>query len=242
MRGANVFISGSGDFGTFAEWIPQINFNAGAQYRKTITLGESSAGRRRLVGAMDAEDSRLKPADINSLGSLHHGSDHESLWILHMLRDYYGDSQVQERQPAVLGYDGKALALIDEPETDRGLVELEASWLELDASEFDLCGDLNADALCAKVSSINLDIEKIAEQVRPILEKFVNVDEESDDFENGYLDKICIPLGELNKVIEALETLTGQSWTMLDVAEMFLGDKSGAPTVVSSKGDEVRIV
>jgi hypothetical protein len=141
-----------------------------------------------------------------------------------MLRDHYGDSDLYEGDH--FGYDSAALALYQESTEDRGLVELTASWLEQEVSAFDLCGNLNANDLCAKVSSISLNIEKIAEQLNPILEKFVNI-----ETEKGYLDEICIPLGELNKVIEPLAELTGQSWTMLDIAEMFLGDKSGAPTV-----------
>ena len=66
---------------------------------------------------------------------------------------------------------------------------------------------------CFAMYNIELDVGKIADLVRPILEKFVNNDT------SGYFDNVAAPLLELNKELPGISDMAGKSITALDVAE-----------------------
>jgi len=79
---------------------------------------------------------------------------------------------------------------------------------------------------CIRLEEPKLDMSSIAELIEPILSKFVTVDSE------GILDKVIDPaVLLLVKRLPAISDIMKKNITVLDIAEAFLGEKSGAPTV-----------
>jgi len=78
---------------------------------------------------------------------------------------------------------------------------------------------------CAKITNVVLLIDKVKDLVKSILGNVANgVD--------GYLDDIVGPLQKLNEPIPGISDITQKDITVLDVAEIFIGEeKSGADTV-----------
>lgn len=94
------------------------------------------------------------------------------------------------------------------------------------AMDFDCPVNVTAGELgCAELTDVTLDIEKIKKVVQPIVDRFVNG-------KDGYLDEVVQPLLPLDDNIEPLAKLAGKDFTMLDVAEIYVGKaKSGVDTV-----------
>ena len=78
---------------------------------------------------------------------------------------------------------------------------------------------------CAQLSDIRLDAEKLVDLVKPIIEKLVN------DDKTGMFDEIAGPLEEIEKRLPGISDIAGQKVTILDIAELFVGRRSGAATV-----------
>jgi hypothetical protein len=97
--------------------------------------------------------------------------------------------------------------------------------------KFPLC-EVNTTAgevFCAKIYNLTLDMEAIVDALGPILKKIVSVNDED---EAGYLDKVVDPaLLVLDERLPGISDILKKKITVLDIAELFLGAKSGAPTV-----------
>ena len=78
---------------------------------------------------------------------------------------------------------------------------------------------------CARMGVIRLDLNKLQDLVEPILLELVN------DEKTGSFDKIARPLQELDEPLPGISDLAGKTITILDIAELLIGPKSGADTV-----------
>lgn len=98
----------------------------------------------------------------------------------------------------------------------QGLLDLDIDCVvDTSANEF----------FCAQMLDIRLDANKLVELVEPIVGELVN------DDNTGTFDKVAQPLLELEKRLPGVSDIAGRTVTLLDVAEIFVGTKSGAPTV-----------
>ena len=87
----------------------------------------------------------------------------------------------------------------------------------------------NNEFACVRIDELELDMAKIIDFVRPILKKFVKVDEGDAD---GYFDKVGEPLLELDQPLPGISDIANKKLSALDVAEIYVGkEKSGADTV-----------
>lgn len=77
---------------------------------------------------------------------------------------------------------------------------------------------------CAQMSDIRLDASKIVDLVRPIINDIAN---END----GTFDAIAKPLLPLETRLPGISDVAGEDVTILDIAEISIGPKSGAGTV-----------
>jgi hypothetical protein len=97
--------------------------------------------------------------------------------------------------------------------------------------KFPLC-EVNTTAgevFCAKIYDLTLDMQAIVDALAPTLKKIVSV---NDDDPAGYLDKVVDPaLLVLDERLPGISDILKKKITVLDIAELFLGAKSGAPTV-----------
>jgi hypothetical protein len=94
---------------------------------------------------------------------------------------------------------------------------------------FTECQVNDGELFCAKIKDLTLDMQKIVDALTPTLKKIVSV---SPDDEDGYLDKVVDPaLLVLDKRLPGISDIMEKKITVLDIAEAFLGAKSGAPTV-----------
>lgn len=134
--------------------------------------------------------------------------------------------------------DGEEVLVFSEPHLMDGhsnhpahpiLRSLEADKLIEPGYNFADC-ELNTtekEIFCIKVKEIILRMEKLRDAIYPILSEFVDPGEE-----NGYLDKVMNPaVLFLDERIGGLSDIIGKKLTILDIAETWLGEKSGAPTV-----------
>lgn len=96
----------------------------------------------------------------------------------------------------------------------------------LDAGyNFDKCPLAPGENICAKVNNTMLSMKKIAEVLEPILTKFVRKD---DTQQKGILDAVVDPqLLVLDARLPGISDIMGKKVTVLDIAEVFLGEKSG---------------
>lgn len=81
--------------------------------------------------------------------------------------------------------------------------------------------DANA---CAKITNVSLVIDKVEDLVKSILGKVANG-------KDGYLDDVVGPLQKLNTSLPGISDITQRDISVLDIAEIFIGEKSGADTV-----------
>lgn len=70
---------------------------------------------------------------------------------------------------------------------------------------------------CARLNAVALNLGKVKEGVRKVLDKFVNEEEK-----NGFFDQVARPLLPLGEPVPGLSTLTGKQLTPLDVAEVYV--------------------
>jgi hypothetical protein len=70
---------------------------------------------------------------------------------------------------------------------------------------------------CVRVTSIELDVGKVKDAVKPILEKFVNPPNN-----DGLFDQVAVPLLVLDKELPGLSDIAGKKMSALDVAEIFV--------------------
>ena len=78
---------------------------------------------------------------------------------------------------------------------------------------------------CAQVNDVQLDASTIKDLIKPIIEPLVNQDK------TGTFDKIAQPLLPLDQPIPGVSDIAGRDIAILDIAEIFIGPKSGAPQV-----------
>jgi len=78
---------------------------------------------------------------------------------------------------------------------------------------------------CARMGDIRLDLGALQDLVEPILSELVNSEK------TGSFDKIAGPLKELETALPGISDLAGKDITILDIAELLIGPKSGAATV-----------
>jgi hypothetical protein len=77
---------------------------------------------------------------------------------------------------------------------------------------------------CAKITNVALVIEKVKDLVESILGKVA-------DGADGYMDDVLKPIEKLNAPIPGISEISGRDITVLDIAEIFVGESSGADTV-----------
>lgn len=100
-----------------------------------------------------------------------------------------------------------------------------------DTYVFDPCPvDLEAGVtFCGKVTDIMLDMEELRNLVIPIVKKFIRVDKAE---KKGFLDEVIDPqLLVLDQRLPGISDIMGKKITVLDIAEAFLGKKSGTYTM-----------
>ena len=93
--------------------------------------------------------------------------------------------------------------------------------------DLDITCEVNTTAgefFCARVNEIRLDVTALVDLVEPILDKFVNAEED------GILDRVAIPILPLEEPIPGLSDLAGEDIAILDIAEIFQPQNSGVKT------------
>ena len=78
---------------------------------------------------------------------------------------------------------------------------------------------------CAQLADIKLDADKIVDLVSPIVDKIAN------ENKNGTFDEIVKPLLPLREPLPGISDVAGKDITILDIAEIYVGEKSGVQTV-----------
>lgn len=78
---------------------------------------------------------------------------------------------------------------------------------------------------CAQLADIKLDADKIVDLVSPIVDKIAN------ENKNGTFDEIVKPLLPLREPLPGISDVAGKDITILDIAEIYVGEKSGVRTV-----------
>ena len=104
----------------------------------------------------------------------------------------------------------------------RGLKMLRQRELLINVEE--VCGvesDSGGISACATMSEIGLNLGRITTMIEPILGKLVNANDD------GPFDQVAIPLLELDKRLPGVSDLAGKTITFLDIAEIYVGPKSG---------------
>lgn len=120
----------------------------------------------------------------------------------------------------------------------RRMTEVDRSWLSSKIMPFhhrglrSLCNDDAPAALpensrcpvdpkkgeyaCARLDDVTLDLKKIGDGIKSVLQEFVN------DDKNGLFDEVAKPLLPLDEEVPGLSQLSGKKITPLDVAEIFV--------------------
>lgn len=196
---------GGDGFEKVEDWIPKLKLGVAVQLREVVSFGGSSTGRRRL-SSTDGHKSLVNEDAFAHVIHPPEGSIHRRLYDT----NHSAVPLLRSTARSLGSLGGEAGDIIN-------------TEFQFDACPVDVTVDDNA---CAKVSNIRLDIESIRELLLPIIREFVN------DDEDGYLDQVVVPVLFLDATIEPLKSLTGQEWTILDIAEIYFGkEKSGADTV-----------
>ena len=78
---------------------------------------------------------------------------------------------------------------------------------------------------CAQLADIELDADKIKDLVSPIVNKIAN------ENKSGTFDEIVKPLLPLREPLPGISDVAGKDITILDIAEIYVGEKSGVQTV-----------
>lgn len=135
--------------------------------------------------------------------------------------------------PATSGRRGRRMKEIDVAKLDSMAISSGHRALRMLESSSDLiptvdnCDIASGELFCVNVTNIELDIGEVKNQIEPILEKFIN------DDEDGIFDEAMKPLLELNKPLPVISDIADKEVSLLDAAEIFV--PAAAPAVASAR-------
>jgi len=193
----------SEDLAALEDWIPKLEFGAAVQFREEVKFGNSTNSTGGGRRRLSSDDGHRNLVRAQDRRKLVHPLFGSSHRALHETNH-------------------SALPLL------RSLASLGDEYGNVTKTDYNFTAcpvNTTTESACAKIKNLRLDIGAIADMIKPVLEKIV-------DGKDGYLDKVVPPLKPLNEPIEPMEALTGQSWTILDVADIYVGKaKAGTDTV-----------